>query len=278
MCIFLCERDGCVHACIPACVRVCMHTCTFVCTRVHTCVHVHICVLAYGPEDDLECCFFGTESPCILRQGLSLAWNSQSRLGCLASELKDLLSLCPRHWHHSLPGSCLAFNKGSGEWTWVLVLQSNASSTKPQCRLWFLLSVMIPWLPLVLITFTILRIKSHAFFKIISESGFTNCFSHNYWIQCLGTEIHRGKTLFSFIDADLTRLECCRSGFPTTWLLFFSLSLSIPHTLKGSHCVQTNVGNRDLWLTSLKEKYHINYLKCFCMRKLSLSLIYLFIQ
>lgn len=58
----------------------------------------------------------------------------------------------------------------------------------------------------------------------------------------------------------------------------FSLSLSIPHTLKGSHCVQTNVGNRDLWLTSLKEKYHINYLKCFCMRKLSLSLIYLFIQ
>lgn len=107
--------DVCVHACIPACVRVCMHTCTFVCTRVHTCVHVHMCVLAYGPEDDLECCFFGTESPCILRQGLSLAWNSQSRLGCLASELKDLLSLCPRHWHHSLPGSCLAFNKGSGE-------------------------------------------------------------------------------------------------------------------------------------------------------------------
>lgn len=113
-CIFLCERDGCVRACMHSCMCACIyvHSCA---QKLHTCVHVHTYVLVYGPEDNLECCFFGTETPCILRQGLSLAWNSQSRLGCLASQLKDLLSLCPRHWHHSLTGSCLAFNKGSGE-------------------------------------------------------------------------------------------------------------------------------------------------------------------
>lgn len=80
---------ACMHACA------CMHVRMF----IHICVPVSTCVWKS------DCLIF-----CLLRQNLSLTWNSSSRLSWLASEPQD-----PPHCRddvHTTP--CLAFDTDAG--------------------------------------------------------------------------------------------------------------------------------------------------------------------
>jgi hypothetical protein len=71
VCIFVC-------LCISMCVY--LYVCVFVCVCLCVCVYMCVCKCIWLRLEVNP----GFHSPCFVRQGLSLAWNSLSRLGWLA--------------------------------------------------------------------------------------------------------------------------------------------------------------------------------------------------
>lgn len=69
-----------MYACVCAGVCVCMHMCMQICMHVDARGHPQMLFLGYS-----VCLVF-------LRQSLSVVWNSSTRLGCLSSELRLLIS------------------------------------------------------------------------------------------------------------------------------------------------------------------------------------------
>lgn len=95
----------CLYACVWVCTGTYVYTqmCRYMC--VHTCMHK--CV--WGPEESLSYQSLTPSPPCVLRQIISLPWNSPIQVSWLPEPPWNHLSLALLHWDNQHVPPCPAF-------------------------------------------------------------------------------------------------------------------------------------------------------------------------